>query len=59
MSKRDDVDASHYDIGTTSIRLVRAGNVVQILFSSSIEAEYLYAELAKKYKQAEDRLRGV
>ena len=57
MSNKNDVDASRYDIGTTSIRLVRAGNVVQILFSSSLEAKYLYQELAEKYKQAEDRLK--
>ncbi len=57
MSDKSDVEASHYDIGTTSIRLVRAGNVVQILFSSSLEAKYLYQELAEKYKQAEDRLK--
>ena len=34
MSK-DDVQASHYDIGTTSIRLVRVGNVIQVLFQSA------------------------
>jgi len=59
MSNKDDVEASRYDIGTTSIRLVRAGNVVQILFSSPLEAKYLYRELAERYKQAEDRLKGV
>jgi hypothetical protein len=37
----NDVEASQYDIGTTHIRLVRASNVIQILFSSSLEAEYL------------------
>jgi len=57
LSDEDDVEASHYDIGTTSIRLVRAGNVIQILFSTPLEAKYLYRELANKYKQAEDRLR--
>ena len=43
----DDVEASEFDIGTTSIRLVRVGNVLQILFSSSLEAKYLYRELAE------------
>ncbi len=43
-----DVESSKYDIGTTSIRLVRVGNVIQILFSSSLEAGYLYRELAEK-----------
>ena len=59
MSIKDDVDASHYDIGTTSIRLVRVGNVIQILFSSALEAEYLYSELVEKYKRAEDALKGA
>jgi hypothetical protein len=59
MSSRDDVEASHYDIGTTSIRLVRAGNVIQILFSTPLEAKYLYNELADKYKRAENKLKGV
>jgi hypothetical protein len=52
-----DVDGSQFDIGTTSIRLVRAGNVVQILFSSALEAKLLYTELFEKYKRAEDRLK--
>ncbi|MGH9993179.1 MAG: hypothetical protein ACREBU_07015 [Nitrososphaera sp.] len=55
----DDVEASQFDIGTTSIRLVRVGNVIQILFSSPIEAKFLYRELAERYKRAEDRLKGV
>ena len=53
-----DVEGSQLDIGTTSIRLVRVGNVVQILFSSSLEAKLLYNELFEKYKQAEDGLKG-
>lgn len=59
MSNKDDVEASHYDIGTTSIRLIRVGNVIQILFSSPLEAKYLYNELAERYKRAEDRLKDV
>jgi hypothetical protein len=51
-----DVEAKQFDIGTTSIRLVRVGNVIQLLFSSSIEAKYLYKELAERYKRAEDKL---
>jgi hypothetical protein len=57
MSK--DVEAKQFDIGTTSIRLVRVGNVIQILFSSPLEAQFLYKELSEKYKRAEDRLKGV
>ena len=55
----NDVESSQYDIGTTSIRLVRVGNVTQIVFSNSLEAKYLYKELAERYKGAEDRLKGV
>ena len=53
-----DVESSQFDIGTTSIKLVRVGNVLQILFSSSLEAEYLYRELAERYKRPEERLKG-
>jgi hypothetical protein len=53
----EDVEASQFDIGTTSIRVVRVGNVIQILFSSSMEASYLYRDLAERYKRAEDKLR--
>lgn len=55
----NDVEASQYDIGTTHVRLVRVGNVIQILFSSSLEAGYLYKELAARYKRAEDRLKSA
>lgn len=54
----DDVEGSQFDIGTTSIRLVRVGNVVQILFSSSLEAKLLFNELFEKYKRAEESLKG-
>jgi len=54
----DDIEASQFDIGTTSVRLVRVGNVIQILFSRSFEAKYLYRELAEKYKRAEEELGG-
>ena len=52
-----DVEGSHYDIGTTSIRVVRVGNIIQVLFSNAWEAKYLYGELAEKYKQAEEEFR--
>lgn len=54
-----DVESSQYDIGTTSIRLVRVGNIIQIVFSSSLEAKYLYKELAERYKRAQDKLKGA
>jgi len=53
-----DVESSRFDIGTTSIMLVRVGNVIQILFSSPLEAGYLYRELAERYKRADEKLRG-
>jgi hypothetical protein len=55
----DDVEASKYDIGTTSIKLIRAGSIIQIIFSSSLEARFLYTELSERYKRAEDQLSGV
>ena len=57
MSNKDDVESNRYDIGTTSMTLIRAGNVIQLKFSSPLEAKYLYNELAQRYKRAEDRLK--
>jgi hypothetical protein len=37
----DDIEAAQFDIGTTAIRLVRVGNVIQMVFSSPLEARYL------------------
>ena len=53
-----EVESSQYDIGSTSIRLVRVGSVIQILFSSPLEAGYLYRELAERYKRAEEKVKG-
>ena len=55
----DDVESERYDLGTTSIKLIRVGSVIQIRFSSFLEAKYLYRELAERYKLAEDKLKGV
>lgn len=52
-----DVEGSQFDVGTTSIRLVRVGNVVQLLFSSALEAKLLYSVLFEKYKRAEESLK--
>jgi hypothetical protein len=52
-----DVESGHFNIGTTAIRLVRVGNVIQILFRSALEAKYLYKELAERYKRDKARLR--
>jgi hypothetical protein len=35
----NEVEAKQFDIGTTSIRLVRVGNVIQIVFSSPLDAD--------------------
>ena len=55
----DDVEGSQFDIGTASIRLVRVGNVIQILLSSSLEAKLLHNELfgeTQRQEEAEIRL---
>jgi hypothetical protein len=54
----DDVESNQYDIGTTSIRLSRVGNLIHILFSNKFEARILYQELVEKYKRAEEQYRG-
>ena len=48
-----DVEENEYDIGTTSVRLIRVGNVVQLLFSNKIEARFYYGETAARFKRAE------
>jgi len=53
----NDVEAKQFDIGATSIRLVRAGNVIQIVFRSPLEAAFLFKELADNYERDEERLR--
>ena len=53
-----DLEGGQFDVGTTSIRLARVGTVVQILFSSSLEAKLLYDELFQKYKHAEENLKS-
>ena len=55
----NDVEAYEYDIGVTSIRLVRAGNVIQILFSKKLSAKLFYRELVEKYKLEQDKFRGT
>ncbi len=46
-----DIEASEYDLGTTSVRLVRVGNVVQVLFSNKLEAKFYYDETATRFKK--------
>ena len=53
----DDVDGGSYDLGTTSVRLIRVGNVIQIFYSNPLEAKFIYRELAERYKREEEELR--
>ncbi len=55
----NDVEAYEYDIGVTSIRLIRVGNVIQILFSKKLSAKLFYRELVEKYKLEQDKFRGT
>lgn len=48
-----DVEGSQYDLGTTSVRLVRVGNIVQILFSNKMDAKFYYSEAVTRFKRAE------
>jgi hypothetical protein len=52
------LDASEYDLGTTSVRLIRVGNVVQVVFSSKLEAKFYYDEAATRFKRAAERFGG-
>jgi len=51
-----DVEASEYDLGTTSARLVRIGKLVQVLFSNKQDAKIFYAELSSRFKRVQDEL---
>ena len=53
----DDVDGGSYDLGTTSVRLIRVGDVIQIFYSNPLEAKFIYRELAERYKREEEELR--
>jgi hypothetical protein len=45
MPAPSDVDASECDLGTTSVRLIRVGNVVQAIFSSKLDAKLFYDDV--------------
>jgi hypothetical protein len=55
----DDVEANEYDIGVTSIRLIRVGNVIQMFYSKKLAAELFYKELVEKFKLEQDQFRGT
>jgi len=46
------VEAEEYDIGTTSVRLVRVGSIIQIFFSGKLEAKFFYDQAATIFKDA-------
>jgi hypothetical protein len=47
-------EASEYDLGVTSVRLIRVGNVVQVIFSKKLAAAFYYAEASARFKKAEE-----
>jgi hypothetical protein len=47
-----DFEADAYDLGTTSVRPVRAGNVIQLIFNNRLDARIYYAEAASRFKRA-------
>jgi hypothetical protein len=49
-----DVEESEYDLGVTSVRLVRVGNVIQIIFSKKLAAAFYYAETSTRFKREEE-----
>jgi len=55
----NDVEAYEYDIGVTSVRLIRVGNVIQILFSKKLSAKIICQELVEKFKRDQEQYRGV
>ena len=57
MPASSDFDASEYDLGTTSVRLILVGNVVQAIFSSKLEARLFYDDAASTFKREETRFR--
>jgi len=57
MSASSDIDASDFDLGTTSVRLIRVGNVVQAIFSNKLDAKLFYDDVESTFKSEQDRLR--
>lgn len=58
ISVGSDVEASTFDIGSSSVRLVRVGKVVQAYFSSSLQAKFWYYETSRRFKSLQDSLKG-
>jgi len=53
-----DFESAEYTLGTTSVRMIRVGNVVQAIFSNKLEARLFFAEASSKFKRAEDDFRS-
>ena len=53
-----DFELSTYNLGTTSVRLIRAVNIIQIVFSNRTDAKVVYAELASKFMSDEKKFRS-
>jgi len=58
MPASSDVDASDYDLGTTSVRLILVGNMVQATFSSKLEARFFYDDVASTLKREKARFKN-
>lgn len=52
-----DFEASEYDLGATSVRLIRVGNVIQIVFSKKLAAEFYYADASARFKSEAEGLK--
>jgi hypothetical protein len=52
-----DFEASQYDLGATSVRLIRVGNVIQIIFNKKLAAEFYYSEISTRFKSEEEELK--
>jgi hypothetical protein len=52
-----DVQASEFALGDTSVRVIRVGNIIQVVFSKKMEAEYYYADAAAGFKSDEEAMR--
>jgi hypothetical protein len=48
-----DMETNQYATGTTSLTLIRVGELVEILFSNKSKAKLFYKELAEKFKQTD------
>lgn len=58
MDNDNDVDARTFDIGVSSVRMLRAGSMIQVLFSNGRTAGFFYAEWVKLFEKMEMGLKG-